>query len=144
MRNRPTFGLYPRKGYLYKTWFSMLDRCFEPDHPKYKYYGDRGITICDRWHDFDQFVSDILSSIGERPEGMTFDRIDSNKNYEPGNVRWATLTEQSRNRPNYVKLNKQLADEIREKYAKHSTYELAREYGVSQTTICKVLKGAWK
>ena len=72
----------------------MLNRCDNPDNPNYPLYGGRGITVCDEWKDFNKF----LEGVGERPANHTLDRIDVNKGYEPGNVRWATLSEQARNK----------------------------------------------
>ena len=79
----------------YSTWQHMRSRCFVPGDPAYKYYGGRGITVCDAWrHDYLAF----LSCVGRKPSPChTLDRIDNNGNYEPGNVRWATPTMQSRN-----------------------------------------------
>lgn len=80
---------------LLGTWHMMLTRCYDPRHNGFKYYGARGITVCDQWRaDFWTFVRDV----GERPEGHTLDRIDPDGNYEPGNVRWATADEQRANR----------------------------------------------
>lgn len=78
----------------YQSWSSMIQRCTNPKKAKWPYYGGRGITVCDRWHTFVNFLVDM----GEKPEGLTLDCIDNDGNYEPGNVRWATPTEQARNR----------------------------------------------
>jgi hypothetical protein len=71
----------------------MLQRCTNPKASNFADYGGRGVTVCERWRLFDDFLADV----GCRPEGTTLDRIDPNGNYEPGNVRWATPAEQRAN-----------------------------------------------
>lgn len=79
---------------VYKTWVGLKSRCGNPNDPAYKRYGGRGITVCERWAVFENFYADI----GDPPTpNHTFDRINNDGGYEPGNVRWATRKEQSNN-----------------------------------------------
>jgi hypothetical protein len=78
----------------YRSWKAMHTRCTNPNPSTWAHYGGRGIEICERWRSFESFLEDM----GERPEGTSIDRIDVDGNYEPGNCRWATPTEQRANR----------------------------------------------
>lgn len=79
----------------YVSWQAMTVRCTDPTDEHYPSYGGRGVTICQRWLDFRNFLEDM----GERPPGKTLDRFpDRDGNYEPGNCRWGTPGQQARNR----------------------------------------------
>ena len=78
----------------YVSWYNMKSRCNNPNANDYKYWGGRGISVCLRWESFANFLDDM----GERPEGLTLDRVDNDGDYEPGNCRWATWKEQRANR----------------------------------------------
>lgn len=79
---------------LYWTWAQMIARCEDPNHPSYANYGGRGITVCERWHDFESFTSDL----GPRPSDTTLDRVNNDKGYEPSNCKWSTKQEQEQNK----------------------------------------------
>lgn len=84
---------------VYKVWDNMRSRCLNPNSTGYKNWGGRGITIYEEWiNSFDRFYEYVskLPHFGE--QGYSFDRINVNGNYEPGNVRWATYKEQTENR----------------------------------------------
>lgn len=88
---------YARKSGVSRVWIcwrSMWQRCTDPKNISYPRYGGRGIAVCERWRDFPAFLRDM----GEPPAGTSIDRWPNNDgNYEPGNCRWATQSDQTRN-----------------------------------------------
>lgn len=84
------------KSKTYSSWESMIQRCTNPNNKHFNRYGGRGITICESWRDFPNFLADM----GERPDGLSLDRINNNRGYSPDNCRWATDSQQNNNRAN--------------------------------------------
>jgi hypothetical protein len=116
---------------LYKAWQGMHQRCKNKTNREFHLYGGRGISVCERWDSFANFLNDV----GERPSGMSLDRIDTNGNYEPDNCRWASWTQQNRNRRN----NRFLS-------ARNLTLtvvEWAEMTGTKYATIMNRLKSGW-
>lgn len=84
---------------LYNVWNSMRQRCNNPKHPSYKYYGGKGVKICDEWNDFAEFAEwahrngyKVIKNV-QRKDQLSIDRIDSNGDYCPNNCRWVTVHE---------------------------------------------------
>jgi hypothetical protein len=113
----------------------MKDRCFNPNSENYPDYGGRGIVVCADWrNDFAQFLADV----GPRPAaGLTLDRIDNDGNYEPGNVRWATLSEQAYNRRPGRRKSRLLDGE-------HTAEEIAAIAGVDAITVRKRFRNGYR
>ena len=78
----------------YITWQQLIQRCENPNHKSYKNYGGRGISVCERWHKFENFYEDM----SECPQGLTIERVNNDGNYEPSNCIWATRKKQASNR----------------------------------------------
>lgn len=127
--SRTTHGL-ANKTPTYRSWKEMRQRCMNPRNDKYQWYGGRGISICQRWMEYQNFLADM----GERPAGTTLDRIDNDGPYSPENCRWATQTEQTRKQKKNV-LSEELADKMRTDRAAGMTFkQLGEKYGVDKTT----------
>ena len=87
----------------YRSWMAMLSRCENPNATGYKNYGGRGIIVCERWHKYEYFLSDM----GRRPSPQhSIDRINNDGNYELNNCRWATPKEQRANQRNLPDVHK--------------------------------------
>lgn len=115
----------------YNAWNSMLRRCQNPRHKNFNRYGGRGITVCERWRDFANFLADM----GPRPPGLTLERKDNSSGYSPDNCKWASYSEQNRNtrQSRYVTIGDQtrcLAD-------------WAKEVGLSVSTINVRIHRGW-
>jgi hypothetical protein len=123
-----------RRPRAYRSWSDMKRRVFNQNCPEYHRYKDRHIDP--RWMVFDTFLADM----GERPRGLTLERIDNSRGYFPENCTWATRKRQTRNR-SMSKLTDKKASEIRGLIGTMLQRDIAKTYGVNPTVISKVKLG---
>lgn len=134
-RTKTTHGLSSSR--TFHIWVNMRQRCGNPKNPAYKNYGGRGITVCDRWQDsFENFLADM----GHPPSPeLSIERIDNNAGYSPENCKWASASEQVRNRRPLPRTG-----------LKHvvngetlTVYEVSERYNLRPSTIYKRLSLGW-
>ncbi len=133
VRSATRHGNSPRRKATpeYNSWAAMMSRCRNSRSLEFRYYGGRGITVCERWNDFRNFLSDM----GKRPEKTTLDRIKVNLNYDPSNCRWATKETQSNNCRSNILL---------ECFGKtQSVAQWAREVGLKRQALLSRLARQW-
>lgn len=118
---------------LYRIWTGMHRRCYNPTHDRHQWYGNKGVTVCDEWHDFLAFRTWALKNGYE--DELTIDRVDSDGNYEPANCRWVDIRTQANNRSN----NRLLVYKGKE----YTATELAEAHGMSPRTIYNRLRLGW-
>lgn len=117
---------------IYRRWHSMMKRCYSSSNPSFCNYGGRGISVCQRWHDFANFYADM----GEPPfQGATLERINNDGNYEPENCRWATRADQSANKRNTVLITHNGVTKCLTNWA--------RTIGLDRKTLEGRLKSGW-
>jgi hypothetical protein len=125
-------GLSAKHRRSYRSWEHMLDRCYNENHPQFEHYGGRGIGVCDRWREsFPAFLEDM----GDRPDGLTLERNDTNAGYEPSNCCWATFAEQNRNKTN--------GTELSFNGQQQSVTEWAEQLGIPRHVIFSRLRCGW-
>lgn len=113
----------PARTRVYAAWNSMIYRCYNEKAPNYENYGGRGISVCDRWMDFENFLIDM----GIPPDGFSLDRIDNGDQYSPENCRWADVQTQSNNRRTntFIEINGE----------RLTLTEVSRKFGIHKDTI---------
>jgi hypothetical protein len=115
----------------YEVWVNMKTRCSNPNSTFYLHYGGRGIKVCERWQNFENFYKDM----GDVPSKLTIERIDVNKDYEPSNCKWASKMEQAANKRN----NRFLIIDNE----KIHLMEASRRFNLNFKTIWQRLKRGW-
>lgn len=116
---------------IYHVWWSMMQRCYNPNHPSYAHYGGRGIAVCGKWHSLESFYEDM----GHPPRGLSIERIDNNGNYCPENCKWGTNEEQNNNRSisHFVEYNGE----------KLTLSQCSRKFGINKHTLRGRLERGW-
>ena len=129
VRFKHGFGNANKRTPIYNIWGAIKRRCLKKNDKSYKYYGGKGITVCDKWMDFIGFYEDMGASY---EKGLSIDRIDNSKGYCKENCRWSTWEVQSKNKTN-VKLYEHKGKMI-------SIPEIARMYQINYLTLWTRLK----
>ena len=140
---------YAQRSPTYNSWRAMRERCFSKTNISYKNYGAKGVTVCERWKSFECFLEDM----GERPERHVLSRFKDEGNYEPGNVSWKLLEDNTSEMKHAVgskvgvsKLTEDQVLKIRQlKGNGYGVRELGRMYEVNHKTISAIVKKkTWK
>lgn len=128
----------------YRSWRSMRTRCFNPNHLAYSRYGGAGVTVCERWESFDNFLADM----GERPPGTSLGRHNDVGNYQPGNCSWQTPKEQGKrgavhSRAKLTEEQVMCARALHTPNAQRgrSTKNMAADLGVSAIALSQAIRG---
>ncbi len=125
---------------LYNVWLNMRKRCTREQDNRYKSYGGRGINVCPQWENYLVFKEWAVAN--GYCKGVSIDRKDNDGNYEPSNCRWIDMKQQMRNR-SVTKLSDKAVENIRADTRRPT--DIARDHGVSISTICDINKGrTWK
>lgn len=124
---------------LFKIWTSMRSRCRDKNHPAYKWYGGKGVTVCDEWQDYQTFKKWAYENGYDEKARMhdcSIDRIDPNGNYCPENCRWADIQTQAENKT-AIRLYEFNGE-------RHTVSEWARRYGIKKSTLSwRLVKLGW-
>lgn len=126
------------------SYYAARDRCTNSKHKQWAHYGGRGIRLCDRWlrgNGVSSGLQCFLADMGEAPIGTTLDRVNVNGDYEPGNCRWATSTEQNRNKRDVVLNAEQVVTARLRHRAGESIAAIGRDIGVGYITLYQAVRG---
>lgn len=125
----------------YRVWDAMVRRCHSPSHHAFKDYGARGITVCDKWKKFEGFIEDM----GFQPHGLSIERINNDLGYSKENCKWATVTEQARNR-RATKLDEDKVVQIKILLENGiSQNKIASQFSVSRSNVGHIAQGTtWR
>lgn len=119
----------------WRAWHGMRWRCLSRANRNWDRYGGRGITVCERWNTFENFLADV----GRRPSALhSIDRIDNNRGYEPGNARWATRLEQAAN-----KTQRQSAQLLSHNGRTQNIVEWSQETRIPENTLRARIRRGW-
>lgn len=135
-----------RRSPTYNSWVSMMRRCYDRSNNRFYCYGAVGVTVCERWHTFENFLADM----GERLDGTTLGRHHDQGNYEPGNVSWETSSQQAERQLGEKNWQARLTEEnvlaaraLYEPFTKRgfSLKNMAADLGVAMPTLSQAVKG---